>query len=103
MANAAVVAQDAGEDAMDVDAAAAEIDTFNQCERWPLNDGGRTGGVLCAEEDQEMEEDDVLAVFLVFIVVEAVFAMMNWRSLRAPPGEQITGRSDFYPKLKAQR
>ncbi|KAJ8571461.1 hypothetical protein ON010_g5375 [Phytophthora cinnamomi] len=28
---------------------------------------------------------------------------MDWRSLRAPSGEQITVRSDFYPKLKAQR
>ncbi|KAG6592410.1 uncharacterized protein IUM83_19232 [Phytophthora cinnamomi] len=71
MENAAVVAQDPGEDAMDVDAAATEVDTFNQRELWPLNDG--------------------------------VFATMDWRSLRAPSGEQITVRSDFYPKLKAQR
>ncbi|KAJ8564269.1 hypothetical protein ON010_g7077 [Phytophthora cinnamomi] len=101
--NAAVVAQDPGEDAMNVDAAATEVDTFNQRERWPLNDGGRTGGVLCAEEDHDMEEDDVFAVFLVFVVVGAVFATMDWRSLRAPSGEQITVRSEFYPKLKAQR
>ncbi|KAG1684064.1 hypothetical protein DVH05_012173 [Phytophthora capsici] len=49
----------------------------------------------------DTEDDETLAIYLLFITLGALFGTMDWRSLRAPPSEKIAVRSDFYAKLKA--
>ncbi|ETO83254.1 hypothetical protein F444_02683 [Phytophthora nicotianae P1976] len=58
---------------------------------------------MTAESDDDTDEHAFLIISLMFIVLGAAFGTMDWRSLRADPSERITIRSDFFPKLKAQR
>ncbi|POM67022.1 Hypothetical protein PHPALM_17034 [Phytophthora palmivora] len=51
----------------------------------------------------EIDEEETIVVFLLFITLVATFGTLDWRSLRAASTEHITVRSDFYSKLKAQR
>ncbi|GMF26306.1 unnamed protein product [Phytophthora fragariaefolia] len=47
--------------------------------------------------------DEEILVLLLLILIAASIGSLDGRSLRGPPTEKITIRSDFYVKLKAQQ
>ncbi|KAI9994213.1 hypothetical protein PInf_016781 [Phytophthora infestans] len=64
---------------------------------------GVPGDGSAGEADGDADDDVIVSIFLLFITHGAAFGTLDWRSLRAPPSEQIVVRSDFYAKLKEQR
>ncbi|OWZ04920.1 hypothetical protein PHMEG_00023090 [Phytophthora megakarya] len=88
---------------IDVEAVAPKTDTNGQLQPVSPAIAEDMQESMGTGESDDTEEDEILVVLLVFIVLGAVFATLDWRSLRATRGEQITFRSDLYVKLKAQR
>ncbi|KAE8964051.1 hypothetical protein PR003_g25871 [Phytophthora rubi] len=56
-----------------------------------------------AESADELEEEAIVIILMMFLTLAATFGTLDWRSLRAPPSENITVRSNFYAILKEQR
>ncbi|KAF4127635.1 DDE superfamily endonuclease [Phytophthora infestans] len=97
------VAEDVAEAAIDADVASQDEVASDQRHPLPQTRATVTGVQQYAAADADVEAMEIFVIILLFIMLGAVLSSMDWRSLRAPPGEKIRVRSDFYPKLKAQR
>ncbi|KAE9045880.1 hypothetical protein PR001_g4787 [Phytophthora rubi] len=81
------------EDSVDID---TEDTLING--REPLEEIATASDIL-----SNLDEEEMIMLFLPAIMVGVVICQRDGRSLRHPRGEAITVRSDFFPKLKAQR
>ncbi|KAE9205434.1 hypothetical protein PF002_g20324 [Phytophthora fragariae] len=55
------------------------------------------------ESADELEEEEIIIILMMFLALVTTFGTLDWRSLRAPPSENITVRSNFIAILKEQR
>ncbi|GMF27007.1 unnamed protein product [Phytophthora fragariaefolia] len=54
-------------------------------------------------DDEGVEEEELLLLCLLLVAVVVVLSQIDGRSIRRPVGEVIVVRTDFFPRLKANR
>ncbi|KAF4146882.1 DDE superfamily endonuclease [Phytophthora infestans] len=90
------VAEDVAEATIDADVASQDEDASDQRHPLPQTQATVTEVQQYAAADADVEAMEIFVIILLFIMLGAVLGSMDWRSLRAPPGEKITCRSTLF-------